>query len=107
MSNVRRQVATLEVFAEITRTVIASGGFADFLPTVLYPQRKQVMALEGVPRDADVDAIAVAWAADGAIGEEEFLVAFKISEHEFKIVRRLAGEFEVGVFNAESNASPS
>ena len=97
-------MATLEQFAEITRNVIASEGFDDYLPTVLYPNRKSLAALEGVPPTVNLEATAVAWATKGAIGDEEFLVAFKVSESSFKIIRRHVGYFEEGVFNVTTNA---
>lgn len=98
-------MASLDTFARITRTVIADGEFEEFLPTVLYPKRKQLAALDGVPLEADIEAIAVSWAAEGALAEdEEFLVAFRISSDEFKIVRRFNKEFETGTFKASPDA---
>jgi hypothetical protein len=95
---------TLESFAAVTRKVIASEGFADYLPTVLYPSRKALAALQGAPKGEKLEAIAVAWAAKGAVGDEEFLVAFKVSGSSFKIVRRHAGQFEERVFHVSDNA---
>lgn len=88
----------LEVFAEITRKVIGDGDFSEFLPTVLYPERRQLSALEGVPADAEIESVAVAWAAEGAVDDEDFLVAFRVSDTQFKIVRRSGGHFDSKVF---------
>jgi len=92
-------VATVEEFARITQNVIAQEGFDDYLPTALYPTRAHIAALEGVPQSADVEAIALEWAADGAIGDEEFLVAFKIAPTQFKVIRRHRGTQEEAVFD--------
>jgi hypothetical protein len=97
-------MASIEEFANITRKVISSEGFDEYLPTVLYPNRKSLAALDGVPQNEDLEPIAVAWATKGAIGDEEFLVAFKISGTRFKIVRRSAGHFESGIFDVVNNA---
>jgi len=96
-------MASLETFATITRNVVADGEFVEFLPTVLYPERRQLAALEGIPAGADTESIAVEWATEGALGKEEFLVAFRVSDSEFKIVRRFAEGFEAGIFNVKPN----
>lgn len=80
-------MTTVEEFARITQNVIAEEGFDDYLPTALYPARAHIAALEGVPAGADVEAIALDWAKNGAVGDEEFLVAFKIGPTQFKVIR--------------------
>ncbi len=108
MAGASFRMASLELFANITRTFIADGEFEEFLPTVLYPDRKQLGALEGVPPEADIEKIAVTWAASGALAEdEEFLVAFRINCTQFKIVRRINKEFEQGTFQAKADDSSS
>jgi hypothetical protein len=92
-------MATLEQFAKITRNVIAEDGFDGYLPTALYPERKHIVVLEGAPDDADLETIATRWASKGAIGDEEYLVAFKVGPRQFKVVRRYAGGQEEGVFD--------
>jgi hypothetical protein len=92
-------MATVDEFAIITRRVIAKDGFDDYLPTALYPTRKHVVVLEGVPTGVDLEPIAVEWAAKGAIGDEEFLVAFKVAPTKFKVIRRSAGRQEEEVFD--------
>jgi hypothetical protein len=86
---------TVDEFARITRRVIARDGFDDYLPTALYPGRKHVVVLEGVPDGAE--------AAKGAIDDEEFLVAFKVDSTRFKVIRRYSGRQEEGVFDAEDD----
>jgi hypothetical protein len=92
-------MANLDEFARITKTVIARDGFDDYLPTALYPARKHIVVLEGAPANADLEPIAIQWAAEGAIGDEEYLVAFKVSSTRFKVIRRYQGSQEEGVFD--------
>lgn len=77
---------TIEQFARITKAVIAKDGFESYLPTALYLQRRHFAVLEGVPEAGDVESIAMAWAAKGRVGDEEFLVAFKTGPSAFKVV---------------------
>lgn len=97
-------MATIDEFAEMTRSVIVAGEFDEFMPTVLFPESARIMALSGVPDDADVEAVSVEWAAEKAVGEEEFLVAFRISQTQFKVVRRFAGGEDNRVFNIVGDA---
>ena len=98
-------VPTVEEFARITRKVIAHEGFDDYLPTALYPNRAHIAALEGVPARADLETIALEWAANGAIGDEEFLVAFKIGPTKFKVIRRNVGIHEEAVFDIRDDGT--
>jgi hypothetical protein len=92
----------VEHFATITRRIIAQDGFDDYLPTAVYPDRNVVVVLEGAPEGGDLEAIAVNWAAEGAIGNEEFLVAFKVGPRHFKVIRRHPGGEEAEVFEADA-----
>jgi hypothetical protein len=98
-------VPTVEEFARVTRNVIADEGFDDYLPTVLYPDRAHIAALEGVPAQEDLETIALEWAAHGAIGDEEFLVAFKIAPTKFKVIRRNGGSREEAVFDIRDDGA--
>jgi hypothetical protein len=93
-------MATVEEFARITKSVITRDGFDGYLPTALYPNRKEVVVLEGVPDGTDLEPIVMKWAIKNAIADEEFLVAFKVGSNEFKVIRRKAGAHEEKVFNA-------
>jgi hypothetical protein len=93
-------MATVEEYAGITKKIIARDGFEDYLPTALYPQRKDVVVLEGAPDNANLEPIVMKWARKNAIGDEEFLVAFKVGPNKFKVIRRYAGAQEEKVFNA-------
>ena len=87
-------MATLDDFAAMTKRIIASDGFDNYLPTAFYPGRRQVVVLEGAPQGPELESIAVKWAERGAVGGEEFLVAFKFGPDRFKVVRRCAGVHE-------------
>src|SRR5262245_12320386 len=92
-------MVTLDEFALITRRVIARDGFEGYLPTALYPERRHILHLDGVPDDADLEPIATRWAAASAVGDEEYLAAFKVSATQFKIMRRSSAGQEEGVFD--------
>jgi hypothetical protein len=89
---------TIQQFAESTLRVIAQGGFADHIPTVLFPERSHLAALEDVPPDVDIEDASRKWAHEKAQGAEEYLLVFKIDATHFKVVRHFAGSFEEGVF---------
>ena len=97
-------MATIEEFAQITRNVIATEEFSEHLPTALYPERKVLVVLEGAPVGAGLEPVALAWATEEAIDDEEFLVAFKIDATTFKVIRRCAGQLQQGVFSAVDDA---
>ncbi len=93
-------MATVDEFASITKKIIERDGFDDYLPTALYPNRKDVVVLEGVPKGSDLEPIVMKWAIKGAIVAEEFLVAFKVAPPKFKVIRRYSGGQEEKVFDA-------
>ena len=95
-------MATVDEFAKITKKVIARDGFGDYLPTAFYPRRKEVLVLEGAPKGAGLERIALSWAKKSAHGDEEFLVAFKVGPAKFKIIRRHAGRQEEKTFDVSS-----
>ena len=92
----------IQTFADMTRKVIDTEGFAHFHPTACFPARHAIKALEGVPPDADAERIeagVLRWAERQAAPDEEFLVAFRISPTQFKIVRRAGGASSEQVFD--------
>ncbi len=91
----------LETFASITRNVIRENGFEDFQPTVCLPERKDVRSFAGVPGDEELEPIVLRWAAEIARPGEEYLVAFKYTSTEFKVVRFERGMSESQVYVAE------
>ena len=92
----------IEQFATMTRNVIHDQGFDGFQPTVCFPERKDIRALAGVPADEAHEPIALDWAVNLAKPGEEFLVAFKHSATEFKVVQFLNGSRQHQVYVAEA-----
>lgn len=90
----------MDAFAAMTQRVIADQGFAEHLPTACYPQRRVVRVLEDAPSMVDLESVALDWALAAAEGDEEMLVAFKISTTHFKVVRRAEGRVEQCVYPA-------
>ncbi len=91
---------TLEEFANMTRRIIARDGLDGFQPTACYPQRRNVAVLAGLPPGADVETEALSWALAKSEPGDEVLVAFKVGERDFKIVRMASGEMQEGVYAA-------
>jgi hypothetical protein len=83
---------TLDQFAEMTRRVIADQGFDEFQPTACFPERRHVKSLAGLPDDIDPEQPVLEWAMNSADENEEFLVAFKIGDNHFRVVRPENGE---------------
>ena len=77
----------IEQFAAMTQRIISSQGFEGFQPTACFPERRDIVALAGVPEDEAHEAIALQWAAGLASEGEEYLVVFKHSPSQFKVIR--------------------
>lgn len=88
----------IEQFAAITSNVIREQGIGGFQPTVCFPERRDIRALSGVPEDEAHEPIALRWAASLANPGEAYLVAFKHSETQFKVVHCVLGNQEHQVF---------
>jgi len=87
---------SLNEFIAITQRVVARDGFDDYMPTLVLPARRHIMALEGIPDTVDTEAVARKWAEEHA-GGGDFLLAFKIDARRFKAIERKAGEIEARV----------
>lgn len=92
----------LSDFAALTQNIIRDNGFDDFIPVACLPGRREIRGLDGLPDDADVEAESVGWAASLADETEEFLVAFKFTNSQFKVYRRLNGAMESAIFVVEA-----
>lgn len=92
----------LEQFAAITKKVIGNQGFDGFQPTVCFPERRDIVTLADVPEDEAHEPIALRWAAGLAEPDEEYLVAFRHSPTEFKVVRVCSGGTECQIHIAET-----
>lgn len=95
---------SIDSFAAITRRVIARDGFDTYLPTVLYPARREVLVLEGAPEGPDLENIGLRWAASGAEDSEDFLLAIKVDEQHFKVFHRSSHGIESRVFLVDISA---
>jgi hypothetical protein len=84
---------TLDEFAAVTQRVIAKEGWDDFQPNALYPERDHIRGGAGFPATVP-EAHVLAWAAEDTRDREEFLVAFKVDNSHFKIVRRIGPYLE-------------
>ena len=89
---------TIEEFAAVTPAVIAREGFADFLPTVCYPDRQDLRTLAGLPADIEPEPAVLKWALKNAEPDELFLIAFKTGPTVFTIVRQQRGKRESASF---------
>jgi hypothetical protein len=85
---------TLDEFATATQRVISKEGFDDFQPTAIYPERDHIRGGANFPANIP-EAHVLLWAAEDIRDGEEFLVAFKMDDSHFKVVRR------VGLFSEE------
>ena len=92
---------TLDEFASLTRRVIAEDGFEDYAPTAIYPGRSFLQVLSGASAVEDVEKAALDWAAKDARNGEEFLVAFKIGNDRFKVIRCIGPYSENEIFKIE------
>jgi hypothetical protein len=88
----------LSDFAALTQNIIRDNGFDDFIPVACLPGRREIRGLDGLPDDVDVET----WAASLADETEEFLVAFKFTDSQFKVFRRLNGAMESAIFMVEA-----
>ena len=85
-------------FAAITRRVIAKQGFEEFQPSACFPARREIRSLAGVPVGLAHEEPAMRRASSIAEADEEFLVAFKHSTSEFKVIRIQGPNREEQVF---------
>jgi hypothetical protein len=90
----------IDQFIEITKTIIESDGFADFLPTLLLPQQNVVRVLDDGPEDSDDENVAFEWASSIARDDEDYLLAFKLDKDHFKVIARLDGHRQEQVVRA-------
>jgi hypothetical protein len=91
-------VMSLDEFAAVTRRVIAREGFEEFQPTAVYTERDYIKGGADFPSDVP-EAHILQWATEDRRNGEEMLVAFKIDDTRFKIVRHV-GSFSEDDINA-------
>jgi hypothetical protein len=81
----------VDTFVEITHRIIAGQGFDGFLPTLLLPATKKILALEGAPEDGTLPAIARRWAEENAGADADFVVVFRSDDRHFDVIARIEG----------------
>ena len=89
---------TLDEFATATRRVIASQGFADFQPTAVYPERDHIRGGADFPASVPESHI-FRWAGEERRDGEEMLLAFKVDDSHFKVVRQIATYTEDEIYS--------
>ena len=87
----------LDEFAAVTRRVIEDHGFEEFQPTATYPARCHLKGGAGFPCDVPESHI-LQWAGEDRRDGEEMLVAFKINDTCFKVVRHVGSFSEDDIY---------
>jgi hypothetical protein len=85
---------TTDAFISMTQRVIAKDGFEDYLPTLVLPARRHIMALEGVPAGVDIETASRKWADHAVRADEDYFLAFKVDADHFKVISRVGGKPE-------------
>lgn len=88
--------------ASMTRAMIAEQGFEGYQPTVIFPDRRDIRSLAGVPGSEDHEQIALRWASGLAEPGEEYFVVYGHSDTEFKVVHIREGKLKAEVFAVET-----
>ena len=94
----------LDQYATMTRQVIASTGFQDYFPSIIFPARQTVTVgtLVDFPEDIEgPESFVLQWASHQVQNGEEFLVAFKVDADHFKIIRRIGPYSEEETYSVE------
>ena len=82
----------IDRFVQMIQKIIREDGFANYLPTLLLPARKQVRVMEA-PEDEQGQPIALSdWVSEQVDEGEDFLVAMKVDEAHFMVMGRLDGQ---------------
>ena len=86
-------MTSVDDFIRWTQKVIAEDGFGDYLPTLVVEKRKaiHVSVLGDAPDDGDVEPLAKEWALNVTKRKQDYLLAFKVDDGDFKVVARTGG----------------
>lgn len=82
----------LDQFVKMTQRIIGEDGFANYLPTLLLPAKREVRVLDDVGASDEQTLRITDWLAEQVEPDEDFLVAFKVDESYFMVVGRLGGQ---------------
>ncbi len=94
---------TLDEFAQTTHYIISNERFERYLPTACYPARREIKVLTSLPPDVDTQTSVINWASQSTQNNEEFLVAFKIDNNHFKIIRSIGPYSEDQIYAVEQS----
>lgn len=82
----------IDRFEQMIQKIIREDGFANYLPTLLLPTRRQVRVMDA-QEDEQGQAIALSdWVAEQVEDGEDFLVAMKVDEAHFMVMGRIDGQ---------------
>ena len=76
----------------MTQRIIGEDGFANYLPTLLLPAKREVRVLDDVGSSDEQTLRITDWLAEQVGPDEDFLVAFKAGDAHFMVVGRLGGQ---------------
>jgi hypothetical protein len=93
----------LENFIDITNNVIAEDGFEEFLPTLLFPDRQEVIVLGDLPVADNHERFAQEWIAKVVKPKENYLVAYRVDSKHFKVIANLEEDIEERVCRLGGN----
>lgn len=75
---------TVDDFAGVTRRVIEREGIDHFLPTICFPDDREIVVVEGLEGIVPVEVVR-AWAEARACSAESYLLAFRLASRQFQI----------------------
>jgi hypothetical protein len=90
-----------DTFLQATRRTIRQSGLDSFMPTLLLPDREHLAVLEGIPQGEDQAAIARKWATAQAGSGNPYMLAFRVDETHFSIVRFIGGVLSEDVYASQ------
>jgi len=93
----------LDEFAGLTQKIISEQGFDDFIPIACLPERREIRALTDIEANKETEAVVIQWAKSLTESAEEWLVVFKFSTSQFKVIRMKGFEEEFGIYEVPCN----
>ena len=93
-------------FAEVTYQVLKDTPLEKYIPTLCLPERGEIHALQGVPKEEEIRIRehALGWAVSTAKENEVFLVAFRDGDGYFRIIRRAHGNLQEALYPERKTA---
>ena len=82
----------IDQFVEMTQAIIRKDGFADYLPTLVLPQTRQIAVLDTDLSGDNHESAVYDWISGRISSDQDFLVAFKVDAEHFKVFGRIDGQ---------------